>query len=500
MLLKSLINELLIKYNRKYGKASITHRIVSGGLWSLLGGVGSRLFTIITTIIVARIIGKEGFGEFGLVQSTMGMYGVLAGFGLGSTATRYIAKNRLTNPDLSTKISNLILIVSLITGGLLAIICYFSSHFIAMKALNNAEFTPLFEAGSLLLFYSTLNNVVLGVAAGFESFSSIARINMLQGAATPIVAIPLTYYYGVSGIIASFTINAALGLLLLSFVLKKEFSKWSISSRYDPLIWGAWPILIKYALPAMLSGLMVAPVTWVTNMMLIKSHGGFGELGLFNAANQWRTIIMFLPSLLFSAMLPVMSEVHGRDNQSDFVRAITLNLKLTWAISLPATILVISFARPLAALFGKDYDGTAPIITLLMISCFLTVINNTIGIAIASSGRMWTGVVMNFGWALSLVVSAYFFIPTKYAIGLAIAYLVAYVFHTCWTMLYVEFKLARSSIFSQYKTIILTIIVLSGCVYDALMHTHASVNLFLFLFISTIPAFLLFKNRAKHFG
>ena len=79
-----------------------------------------------------------------------------------------------------------------------------------------------------------------------------------------------------------------------------------------------WPILWKYALPSVLSGVLYFPAVWFANSMLVKQPGGYGELGLFNAANQLRMAVIFLPGLLTVAMLPILSEVYGRKNQSDF--------------------------------------------------------------------------------------------------------------------------------------------------------------------------------------
>jgi len=42
-------------------------------------------------IVVARILGKEEFGQLAIVQSTVGMLGVIAGLGLGLTATKHVA-------------------------------------------------------------------------------------------------------------------------------------------------------------------------------------------------------------------------------------------------------------------------------------------------------------------------------------------------------------------------------------------------------------------------
>jgi O-antigen/teichoic acid export membrane protein len=249
----------------------------------------------------------------------------------------------------------------------------------------------------------------------------------------------------------------------------------------------------------MLSGLMVAPVTWLTNLILVNRVGGYGELGLFNAANQWRAIILFLPGLLASVMLPILSDAHGQDNTTDFTKAVALNLRATWIICLPLTILVIVLNKPLAALFGRAFSGSAPVISLLMISCFLMVVNGTVGTALIGSGRMWTGTAFNIGWAATLVAVSYLLVPSMGAQGLAAAYLAAYLLHTVWQMLYVEIKLAPSSISSQWKLILFSVMLLAAGLCSAFIAEGTFLISLLLLTLSLTPAiwFVLNSFRTK---
>lgn len=472
----------------KLAASPLVYRLARGAFWSLLGGVASRIFTVIASIIVARIVGKVGFGEFGMVQSTMGMFGVLAGFGLGSTATKYVAEYRRSNPARAGKVSNLILLVSLASSGILAAVCVLMSPWLAAESLHRSDIIYILQAGSLLLLFSTMNSVMLGILAGFEAFQSAAKINIWQGIAAPLVAIPLVWNFGVAGAIASLTVNAALGMILCSYALRSLYRDYSITAAYSNSLWSEWPILWKFALPAMLSGLVVAPVTWLTNLILVNRVGGYGELGLFNAANQWRTIILFLPGLLASVMLPVLSDVHGQENRSDFTQAIILNLRATWVVSLPLTIMLIVLNKPLAAIFGRAFSGSAPVMALLMVSCFLMVVNGTVGTALVSSGRIWTGTALNIGWAAALVAGAYLMVPSMGAQGLAAAYLLAYLLHTIWTMLYVEIKLAPSSVSLQWKLILFSVMLLAAGLRSAFMATDTYIGSVTLLLLSLLPA------------
>src|SRR5216683_7526188 len=73
------------------------YRLARGAFWSLVGTVLSRGLGLAAGIFVARTLGKEGFGQFGIIRGTVEMFGIFAGFGLGLTATKYVAELRQTD-------------------------------------------------------------------------------------------------------------------------------------------------------------------------------------------------------------------------------------------------------------------------------------------------------------------------------------------------------------------------------------------------------------------
>ena len=95
----------------------IAYRLASGAFWSLVGMICSKLLSVLATVIVARLLGKEAYGAMGMVISTMGAFAVLAGFGLGSTSTKYIAEYKQTDPAKAGRIYGLTTVVALLTSG-----------------------------------------------------------------------------------------------------------------------------------------------------------------------------------------------------------------------------------------------------------------------------------------------------------------------------------------------------------------------------------------------
>ena len=59
-----------------------------------------RTVTVFATgIVLARwALTKKEFGAWGILQTTVGLFGLLAGFGLGMAASRYVALYRASDP------------------------------------------------------------------------------------------------------------------------------------------------------------------------------------------------------------------------------------------------------------------------------------------------------------------------------------------------------------------------------------------------------------------
>lgn len=447
------------KITEKIRSSPLLYRLAKGTFWSLVGTIVMRAFSMATTIAIARILGKEDYGAYGMVQSTLGMFGVFAGFAMGSTMTKYVAELKQKDPERAGRILSLNRMVSLLNGGLVGIIVIIAAGRLADETLKRPDLAPIIVTGALLLFVSTQNNVQAGALSGFEAFRTIAKIDLVQALFTPAVSVPLVYFYGIQGGILALIVVSVLGYFLGAIALKRECIRYGIRPPcFDRHSICEWPVLWKFSFPALMAAFFVIPVTWATNAILVNQKNGYAEMGLFNAANQWRQLVIFIPQVLASVMLPIFSEAYGREDKKDFLKTFLMNLRMTWAIALPITILVIACRDILSGFYGVQYIGTARIITILIATSFLNIVNNVVGTALTAAGWMWTGAAFNLAWAIVLVVATLVFVPLYGGFGLAYAYLTAYLFHTIWQMAWVEMKLSRSLILSNPGLILATVV------------------------------------------
>lgn len=388
------------------------------------------------TVIVARILGKEVYGELGMIQSTISMFGVFAGFGLGITATKYVAEFRRSDPARAGRIIGLSGIFAMGTGGLMGLMLWFFAPWMADHTINAPYLSDPLRISAIILLFSSLNGSQTGALSGFEAFKTIAQVNLFVGLISFPILVCGAYLGGLTGAVWGLVINLCFNWLLNHLALRKEarrhsvpFTFWNCSSE--------WLILWKFSLPAALSSALIGPVNWACGALLVNQPGGYAEMGLFSAANQWRTLILIIPGMIGQVILPLLSNLNVESGKQQYQKILLLNVCLNSGIALSIVIPLSLFAYFIMGAYGPGFDKGTGVLRALSLSAVLSAANSVVGQAIISKGKMWTGLVFNSLWAITLLTTALILLQKGYgAIGLAYATLIAYVFHSIWQSLY----------------------------------------------------------------
>ena len=154
-------------------------RLVKGALWSLAGSVISRGLMMAAWVLVARVLGKETYGEFGIIRSTVNMFTVFAGFGLGLTATKYIAEFRNSDPHRAGRVMALSGLFAAISGGVIALGLGIFAPWLAQASLNAPHLANPLRLGALMLLLTAMNGAQTGALAGFDAFKAIAVVTSI---------------------------------------------------------------------------------------------------------------------------------------------------------------------------------------------------------------------------------------------------------------------------------------------------------------------------------
>jgi O-antigen/teichoic acid export membrane protein len=421
--------------------SEIGYRLAKGTFWSMAGAVISSGLMLAASVLVARMLGKTGFGELGMIRSTVGMFGVFAGFGLGLTATKHVAEFRSSDPARAGRIIGFSWFVATLTGGLMALGLLIFAPWLAENTINAPHLAGVLRIGALILFVNALNGAQTGALAGFEAFKTIAYVNLFVGLISFPVLVGGAYFGGLTGSVWALAINLGVNWLLNHLALRKEASRYNVPltfkncSRELSVLW-------KFSLPAVLAGSMVGPVHWVCSALLVNQTGGYDEMGIFSAANQWYAMLLFLPGLLGQVVLPVLSERLGQKQIKQSAKTMILAIKVNAILVLPFVV-IVSLASPfIMNLYGESFRSGWPTLIVVLLTAGLLALQTPVGQIIAASGKMWIGFAMNFGWALTFIVGTLLLLDLG-SFGLANARLISYVFHATWTFGFAYFVISR---------------------------------------------------------
>jgi O-antigen/teichoic acid export membrane protein len=404
---------------------SLLDRFKTGAFWSVAGGIFSRGSLLAASVGCARMLGTTGFGQFGMIQSTAGMFGIFAGLGLGITATKYVAEYRTKDRDRAGRILALSAIVALITGGLMTGALIAASRYLANKTLGLPSLAGPLAIASGLVMFGSLNGAQTGALAGLEAFHAIAQVNLWTGVGTLILVTCATWYGGLSGAVSGLVAAIALNWLLNNMAIRRECARAQISYQF-PSCGKEWRVLYRFSLPAFLASIVVGPAMWVCNTLLVNRPNGYGDLGLYTAADKWRILVLFVPTTLAGMTLPLLSNLHGEGDSVGYGNISNASLLINVGLTIVPAAAIAVCAIPILSVYGSSYRAGWPILVVLALSAVPEALNTVFGYELISKGWIWWRLWFDLLLGATLVVSAWWAIPRWGAMGLAGSYCLAF--------------------------------------------------------------------------
>ena len=416
-------------YNRLEA-SSITGRLARGSLWSLFGSATSRILVLVAMILAARILGQVSFGEFGLIQSTLGVFGILAGVGLGSAATRFVAQYARPDPARAGRVIALVTSSSIITVLVSSGLLFALSGILADRVLEAPHLGQALVWGTLLLAAGVFRGIQSGTLAGLERFDLIAKLNILDG----LLALPAIVLFanllGVEGALLGLAFSAAMTWGMGRFLLAMELRERGIAIQYRGA-WEDWRILSNYSLPSFLASSVATPVLWIAMTLVARTEGGYAELGQYNAAYQWHGPLVFLPMILMSVSIPTLVQEWELGKRARF-RKIVLSISLlVLSICVPAVLLVAFISPWIMSWYGSGFGEGSSILVLLVVAAPFHALSNIGSAALLGMDRAWFLLVSSAVWGATLLAVTLWALPQMGVMSLAYGFVAAYCLQAC---------------------------------------------------------------------
>lgn len=347
--------------------------------WALVGSVLGKGLSLLAGIAVARFLGKDIYGEYGIIKNTLFQIAVFSTLGLGYTGTRFIAKAVAESAHNTLQIIRAIYNISYFTSGILAVLTFiFSDQIAALIKVPDTSLSIKFTA--LIIIANAVNTAQIGILSGFKSFRLIARNNTWGGIATFITSVLFTFYWSLNGALFALFLSMLFNAVINYFSIRKICSYFVAESKIETKI--AYKELIGFSIPVALQESLYSLVGWGLSFMIIK-YSSHGELGLYTAAMQWANIVLFIPGVLKNVILSYFSSSHNTILLRN--RMIIINIVAT----LIPFIFISLFSGVIASFYGTTFEGLT---FILRISCFASIFSSVAGVVIyefISNGNTW---------------------------------------------------------------------------------------------------------------
>lgn len=435
----------------------IQRRITKGVIWSLITSVGNKVITMSFAVMIARLLGPKGNGEFVIIQNTLILLSTFAGLGLGTVCTKYIAEFKIRDPSRASKVLMLAIVISIASGICFTAACLLFKDYLSTYLLKNPNLSHPLLYGIIILISGTINSVLQNGLIGFEAFKSNAKITILGGLLTSFSTIMFVYYWHVTGAVLGMVFSSIILLPVYFYSMNLEMKKYDISWQLNRGLLSEFPLIVRFGLPAFISGILFVIVAWILNIILINQNYGYLKLGVFSIANQWRLSLTSIIITLTAVLLPILSDLQGSKNIKVFQETLCENIKMSFILVLPITVLWIEISEPFSKIYGNQYVGSDKIFVILMITFFFDAIGLPLGIGILSKGRMKIYTLLNLFWAVIAIISAIYLCPIYGGIGLAFSYCISHSCHTIAKMIYIDVVLSPKAIRNNRWLIIYSI-------------------------------------------
>lgn len=396
--------------------------------WSLAVSAFGQASTFATNVLLARVLGKTGFGEWATVQNTIGAISGIAQVSMSVVAMKFVAQYWHTRPDRVGKILGLCSSVTAGTGLLACALLYATAPWFATSVLQAPALESPIKLSLVTVFALTVNGYQVGALAGLGRFRTLALLGGAQGLGTILLVPTLAFSWGIQGAVAGYAAALFLSWWLHHYVLTRELRLVGMQVTYRDMR-REFAVLTSFGLPATLSGLVGMAASWLATLIVVTSVNGYAEMALLAAALSLRGVVLFAPNVITRVTTPALATLRGKGLGEAFQRSFWKSVALNAGAAASAALAVSVFSSVLLAFFGREFRDGVPVVVVAAAGGVLEAIGQALNQRFMSHDRMWANLVLVVARSAVLVIATHLLVPGHGAFGAALgnagAYLVA---------------------------------------------------------------------------
>lgn len=389
------------------------NKFFKDSFWAVFGNGLGNGFLLFAGILIARFLGKELYGEYGVVKTTMFYIASFATLGLGVTSTKYIATLLNSKPIHVKNVIHDAMTITVIFSSIIAIIIFIIAPFIA-NLLNEEQLVLALRALSVVIIFKAITTTQIGVLAGFKEFKTIAINSLSSGLLMLVICVPLTYFWGLKGALLSLLFSQIFNSIVNYMGIKRKSRSFSYVEKVSYK-----KELAYFSFPVALQESSFAICNWAAIMLLTKLSS-MGEVGLYTASAQWNSIITMIPGLLINVILSYLSS--SINNSIKHKKTLKLMLRINFFTTIIPFVIVYFLADFIASFYGKSFEGMPSVLRILTFSTILEACASVYKSELLALGKTWLLFSVRLFRDMILVIGVYILLTFSNGVDGAIMY------------------------------------------------------------------------------
>lgn len=395
------------------------NKFVKSTLILIIGGLITKIISMVIKIVMTRLVGTEGIGLYMLVSPTFMLLITIAVLGMPTAISKLVSENKRNNKKIIFSATFVAICINILT----LIIILLSARFIANTLLKESRTYYSIIAIGIVLPFISISNIIRGYFFGKQKMIPHVLSNIVEDLVrllSIIVFVPMFILKGlefaVAFLILSNVISELTSIVILFFFLPKNFklNKCDLKPSIDNI-----KEIINISLPTTGSkligtiGMFFEPIILTSVLVKLGYSNNFivTEYGILNG---YVMPLLLLPSFftyaISQALLPVVSNSFVNHKKDYIKKKIKQAIFFSLLIGIPSTIIFIFIPEiPLQLIFnttqGVSYIKFLAIIFLLhYIQAPLTSVLQAIGKAKSAMKGTLMGMILR---TIALIILCY---------------------------------------------------------------------------------------------
>ena len=349
-----------------------------GGFHLLWGLVASTVISAVGTIVIARILGADSYGLYGIVLTAPNLIATFRDWGITTAMVKYSAQYN-SEGDVAKVRSIFVsgILFEIILGLSLSFVSFALSDFLAIN-LQRPAIGPLIQIVSFFILTAGLVNAATAAFTGMEKMHLNSIMLILQSIAkTGLIIAFALFGLGTFGAVLGFSIAvlfaAVIGILLM-WTMYRSLPK--PTSRKLELL-ATTKTMLKYGLPISIGTILAGFAGQFYNYLMAFYVTDNALIGNYNVALNFVVLITFFATPVTTMLFPAFSKLEAKKDRDLLKNVFQYSVKYAALVVVPVTALIMALAGPAIGTIFEDKYLQAPLfLALLSITYLYTALGN----------------------------------------------------------------------------------------------------------------------------